>query len=197
MNSLDFPKIYETFQPKILRYMIRLVGELEAEDLTQEIFIRVNTALPNFRSDSQLSTWIYKIATNAALDKMRSPSYQRITQQFNLINETEDHESEIEDQNIWTGEKTPLTEKQIFRKEMNECIQNFINKLPDNYRMVIILSEFEELKNEEIAGILNITLHTVKIRLHRAKEKLKEALKANCDSDWIEENEFIPELKNQ
>ena len=82
----------------------------------------------------------------------------------------------MDDQNAWTGEETPLVEPQIFRKEMNDCIQGFIQKLPENYRVVLVLSEFEGMKDSEIAETFGISPGTVKIRLHRAKEKLKEEL---------------------
>lgn len=190
MNDLDFPNIYEAFQPKILRYLTRLIGEVEAEDLTQEILIKVSDALPGFRGESQLSTWIYRIATNVALDRLRSPSYKLAIQTCSTSEEIE-----VEDRNALTVEKTPLVEPQIFRKEMNECIQGFIQKLPENYRVVLILSEFEGLKDGEIAETLGISSGAVKIRLHRAREKLREELSTNCDSYWVEENEFLPELK--
>lgn len=190
MNDLEFSNVYETFQPKILRYLTRLVGEAEAEDLTQEVLIKVSEALPDFRGESQLSTWVYRIATNAALDRVRSPSYRRIVQSCSANEEVEE-----QDQNALTGEKTPLVEPQIFRKEMNECIQGFIQKLPENYRVVLVLSEFEGMKDSEIAETLGISLNTAKIRLHRAKERLKEELNTKCDSYWVEENEFLPELK--
>jgi len=190
MNDLEFPKIYETFQPKILRYLTRLVSEAEAEDLTQEVLIKVSEALPDFRGESQLSTWIYRIATNAALDRLRSPFHKQIVHDC-LTGE----ETELEDRDAATGERTPLIETQIFRKEMNECIQGFIQKLPENYRVVLILSEFEGLKDSEIAETLRISSGAVKIRLHRARERLKEELSTKCETYWLEENEFLPELK--
>jgi len=88
----------------------------------------------------------------------------------------------MDDRNAWTGEKTPLIESQIYRKEMNECILDFVMSLPESYRAVLVLSEFEGLRNNEIAKILGLSLDTVKIRLHRAREKLQEKLAANCDS---------------
>ena len=191
MNNLDFPNIYEAFQAKILRYLTRLVGEAEAEDLTQEVLIKISDALPNFRGESQLSTWIYRIATNVGIDRLRSPSHKRMIQNCSVSSE-----AETEDRNAATGETTPLLEHQVFRREMNECIQSFIEKLPENYRTVLILSEFEGLKDGEIAESLQISAGTVKIRLHRAREKLKEELHTKCDSYWIEENEFLPELKD-
>jgi RNA polymerase sigma-70 factor (ECF subfamily) len=78
---------------------------------------------------------------------------------------------------------------------MNDCVQSFIENLPEDYRIVLILNEFEGLRNKEIAEILGISLGTVKIRLHRARERLKNELMANCDSYWVENNEFLPELK--
>jgi RNA polymerase sigma-70 factor (ECF subfamily) len=72
--ALEFQKIYDTYQPKILRYLTRMVGESDAEDLTQDVFVKVNKALGDFRGESKVSTWLYRIATNVAMDRMRSPS---------------------------------------------------------------------------------------------------------------------------
>lgn len=74
---MEFQDIHETFQPKIHRYLNGLVGNHDAEDLTQEVFLKVGRALKEFRGKSQLSTWIYRIATNAALDKMCTPSLKK------------------------------------------------------------------------------------------------------------------------
>ncbi len=195
-SESEFEKIYDAFQPKLHRYLARLVGEDEAEDLTQEVFIKVSLALKYFRGESQLSTWIYRIATNAALDRLRSPSFQWITQNGLSDDSIEAGEAEVDDRDAWTGEKKPLVERQLVRKEMNECIQSHIERLPENYRTVLALSEWQGLRNNEIAEALGITLDTVKIRLHRGKEKLKEELETHCDSYWIEENEFLPDLKS-
>lgn len=71
--AMDFEQIHAAFRPKVQRYLARLVGEGEAEDLTQEVFLRISRALPTFRGECQLSTWIYRIARNAALDRLRAP----------------------------------------------------------------------------------------------------------------------------
>ncbi len=194
-SELEFQNIYLAFQPKILRYLGRLAGGQEAEDLTQEVFVKVSKALANFRGDSSLSTWVYRIATNTALDRLRHPSARR-TVQTGLSNApAESVDAEMQDRNAWTGEKVPPPESQVFRNEMNECIQGYIAGLPRNYRTVLVLSHFEELSNEEIAKILGLSLETVKIRLHRARKRLEKDLGENCDSYWIEDNEFVPELK--
>ncbi|MBI5839695.1 MAG: sigma-70 family RNA polymerase sigma factor [Chloroflexi bacterium] len=186
-DDLEFSKIYDTFRPKILRYVARLLSDAEAEDVTQEIFIRVNGALKNFRGESSLSTWIYRIATNAALDRLRSPSFQRAGQFVLLEDSIEGDQTVYDDKTVLAAEKKPSVEKQLIRDEMNECIRGYIEKLPEDYRTVLVLSEYEGLKNNEVAEILGVTLDTVKIRLHRARAKLKQELETNCEVHWIEE----------
>jgi len=179
--ELDFPQIYADFRPKILRYLERLVGAAEAEDLTQEVFIKVNQALPSFRGESQLSTWIYRIATNAAIDKTRAASFREDADQGEL-----EELDEIEIPAGWTGEVPPSLEQQLMWKEMIECFANFVGRLPVNHRTVFVLSDLEGLANGEIASILGVSLETVKIRLHRGRARLFQELKAHCKAeDWL------------
>jgi RNA polymerase sigma-70 factor (ECF subfamily) len=183
-SELDFVEIYASYQPKILRYLSRFIGESEAEDLTQETFVKVHQALGCFRGASQLSTWIYRIATNTALDRMRNPSFQQV-EQLSITDEIA--EAKISNGMSFPEGRTPPIEKELIRDEMNDCIRGHIEKLPEEYRAVLVLSEYEGLKNSEIAGILEVSLDTVKIRLHRAKSRLKAELEAHCDLYWIEE----------
>ena len=194
-NPLDFQEIYAAFQPKILRYLTFMVGAGEAEDLTQEVFVKVATGLENFRGESQLSTWIYRIATNTLMDRLRSPVLRREDEHCLPACSLDAYEPEITDRNVWTGEEQPQVEGQVFQKEMNACLHEHIMKLPEACRTVLIMSEYEGLSNREIAKALNVTLETVKIRLHRARKRLKDDLTANCESYWVEDNEFLPELK--
>ena len=193
-DESEFQKIYDSFRPKILRYLTRLVSEYEAEDLTQEVFVKINQALKTFRGESQLSTWIYRIATNVALDRLRSPSFQRMVQKRasnNLI-----AEGKIETKGLWTGEKTLSVEQQLIRQEMHSCIRKMVENLPENYRTVLVLSEFEELKDQEIAEILGLSLNTVKIRLHRARAQLRKELETHCNFYHDERNELACYLKS-
>ena len=181
----DFQKIHDEFRPKIQRYLMRLVGEYEAEDLTQDVFIKISRAMQTFRGESQLSTWIYRIATNAAMDRMRNPSFRRIIQngQPDL---TAAGAGEIENKDIWTGEETLSPEQQLFRRERYKCYCDYIETLPLNYRTIMALSELEELAANEIAEILGLSLGVVKIRLHRGREKLLQELKSHCKAeDWL------------
>ena len=191
-NELEFQSIYTAFQPKILRYLTRLVGEQDAEDLTQEVFIKANQALPGFRGESSLSTWLYRIATNAATDRLRSPSFRHGAQNWQPQDASEAVLEEIEDQDLWTGAKTPAVEQQCVRSEMSDCILGYIKNLPENYRTVLVLSDVEELSNKEIAEILGTTLDTVKIRLHRARARLREAFETHCEYYWVNELSWLP-----
>ncbi len=178
----DFQQIYADFRPKIISYLSRMVGEFEAEDLTQEVFLKVNQALPTFRGESQLSTWIYRIARNAALDRMRSPSFKH-SMEAELPDE--DEVQEILGQNALTDETGSL-EQDVCHKEKVECYLGFVKKLPVNYRMIVALSELEDLAVNEIAGILGLNVDVVKIRLHRGRVKLLQALKSHCKAeDWL------------
>jgi RNA polymerase sigma-70 factor (ECF subfamily) len=178
----DFQRIYEDYRPRILRYLARLVGEYDAEDLTQEVFFNVNRGLTTFRGDSQLSTWIYNIATHKALDKLRSPSYKFRTE----ISQSEDIDTELAEKCPVTREDMLSPEQQLFLKQRVSCFYEFIENLPANYRVIVALSELEELNVREIAEILGLSLDTVKIRLHRGRVKLLEELKTHCKAeDWI------------
>jgi RNA polymerase sigma-70 factor, ECF subfamily len=193
----DFEQIYADFRPRIHRYLTGMVGELEAEDLTQEVFVKLSRALDTFRGEAKLSTWIYRIATNAALDRLRSPKFQEAEKDFTAARQAANGEAEITDRNTWTGEKIPLIEQQVYRKEMSECVQSYIHQLPEIYRSVLVLSHMEELGNQEIADVLGITLDAVKIRLHRARDLLRRELADKCHSYWLVDNEFLPELKRE
>ncbi len=184
--ELEFEQVHETFRPKIQRYLIRLVGEQEAEDLTQEVFVKVSRALVNFRGESQLSTWLYRIATNAALDRIDSPSYQRAIQAQLAQDAIGASEAELEDQDVWTGEKAPLLETTVMRQEMYECIWNRLEHLPANYRTVLVLSDMEGFTNSEVAEILGVSLDVVKIRLHRARARLRKDIETYCPpAEWV------------
>ncbi len=173
----DFDQIYQDFFPRIKGYLRRLVGEHDCEDVAQEVFLKVNASLDGFRGDSSLSTWIYRVATNAALDHLRRSS-------ASVVEHVETSSSEDEPlvcEGDTTEEGTPLLDTQLIRKEMNECIRGIVDGLPENYRTVLILSDLEGLTNKEIAEVLDISLETIKIRLHRGRVRLRKELEGKCN----------------
>lgn len=181
----EFELIHDSFRPKVLRYLTRLVGQRDAEDLTQAVMLKVSNGLPAFRQESSLSTWIYRIATNAALDKLRGPASPY----------AQKDESDTEEGIVPLDAQSPSAEATAIREEMNSCIREFIDRLPADYKAVIVLSEVEGFKNAEIAAILHVSLDTVKIRLHRAREKLRNDLQHGCSFDRTVRGELACDRK--
>ncbi len=169
----DFADVFDEFQRPIYNYLLRMTqNHAEAEDLTQETFVRVHRSLSSFRGEASLSTWLYRIATNASLDHFR----RRATRQAKAA--------------------LSLEETQVAaQSEMSDCVQGFIWRLPPAYRTVLVLHDLQGLKNREIADVLDCSLHTVKIRLHRARKKLRATLDAGCDFAHDERNVFVCEPK--
>jgi RNA polymerase sigma-70 factor (ECF subfamily) len=194
-HKLDFDSVYDDFHARISRYLERMVGKGQAEDLTQEVFMKINRGLKRFEGKSSLSTWIYRLATNAALDKLHSRPFRENKQKISLS--SIDNEPETEQKDICVQEKELSAEREAIRAEMNECIREFVDKLPENYRTVIILSELKDLKNQQIADILGISLDAVKIRLHRARVKLKEEFEEGCTFYRNEDNELACDRKKK
>jgi len=86
----------------------------------------------------------------------------------------------------WPAEERPSLEQLLMQKEMYECFERFVKNLPENYRTIFVLSDLEGFSNSEIAEILGLSLDVVKIRLHRGRTKLLQALKAYCKAeDWL------------
>ncbi len=191
--EIRFQQVYDEYQARIFRYLTRMVGKDEAEDLTQEVFVKIGQALETFRGESGLSTWIYRIATNAALDKLRRPLNCLSDEKSLSVEPIEDAR---EDENIWTGELADSTEQRVIRQEMNECIREIISTLPEAYRIVIVLGELEGLNDSEIADILGLTLPATKIRLHRARARLKKELTRACTFYRDDRQEFACDRKN-
>ena len=173
----SFQEIYEKFHPGVLRFLSRLVGEEEAEDVAQEVFLRVDRGLESFRGESSMGTWIYRIARNAALDRLRSrPAWLEGARQLRTRGSDEDPEdvmSQIPD------ERASL-ERYLIGKEMSECIRGRVDTLPESYRRVLVLSELVGMTNGEIASALGVSEGAVKIRLHRARSLLREDLGTHC-----------------
>ena len=192
-HKLEFHDIYKEFYQRIHLYLERMVGKIEAEDLTQEVFIKVDKGLKDFKGESRLSTWVYRIATNAALDKIQSRAFRESKNKISL--NAAHKETESEDAGILMAEANLSAEREAVRNEMNECIREFVDKLPGNYRTVIILSELKDLQNQQIADILDISLDAVKIRLHRARARLKTEFEAGCDFYHDEDGELACDRK--
>jgi len=194
----NFPELYAAYYPKIVGYLRRLVGDAEAEDVAQEVFVKISRSLDGFRRESQLSTWIYRIATNTAMDHHRKPSLQQAA----INSDIPDEDDLSSDDRTLFQDNAPLPDTALIRKDMNECIRGLVSDLPANYRIVLMLSDLEGFTNAEIGDILNLSLETVKIRMYRARRHLKKTMDAACHLYHDERNELscdrkVPALKFQ
>ena len=192
LDPPDFREIHDALRPKILRYLSRMVGRAEAEDLAQEVFEKASKGMKEFRGEANLSTWIYRIATNTALDHFRAGAKPAVTEE---ISWTDDPVSIGGIRNSPAGGIDDSTEGRVIQYEMNACIREIIDRLPANYRTVILLSDLEGYQDKEIAEILGVSLRNTKIRLHRARARLREALSNDCTLYWNEKNEFACDRK--
>ncbi len=179
---MDFETLYREYQPRIQRYLGRLVGQTEAADLTQAVFLKVSRGLADFRGESSLSTWIYRVATNTAHDHA-ALARTRQQQAEHLL----DEDASLDDLPV---EDSTEADREYIRSEMNACIRGVVEQLPENYRDPLILADFEEFSNAEIAAILDLSIDTVKIRLHRGRAALRKAMETQCDFYHDERSEL-------
>ncbi|MCK5033806.1 MAG: sigma-70 family RNA polymerase sigma factor [Calditrichia bacterium] len=142
----------------------------EAEDLTQETFIKTFKSLPSFNEEYAFSTWIFKIATNNCIDFFR----KRKLKTYSIDKPIQYKTSEIQQDHPDTD---PNAEKSMLAEERSELIKKAIDSLPKKYNEAIVLRHMKEKSYEEIAEMLNLPLGTVKARIFRAREMLNKALK--------------------
>ena len=162
--------IVEIFQNKVFGICFRMIGNRhEAEDMAQEAFIRAYINISRFNTDLKFSTWLYRIATNLCIDRLRKkkPDYYldaEVTGTDGLTMYSQ------------VATDTDLPEDNLVSMELAETIERAILRLPEKYRTVIVLKYIEELSLKEISEILDIPVGTVKTRIHRGREALRQQL---------------------
>lgn len=170
----SFTEIHDRNRERILGYLHRMTRDRAlAEELTQETLFRASRALPGFRGDAKVSTWLYRIATNLYLDWRKAPAGAASPEVRIDPEDLPDRGGPAE------GPKLP--DRLLEDSEMGSCIREFVDRLPPDHRAVIILHDLEGLKNREISEIVGCSLETVKVRIHRARRTLRETLSEGCD----------------
>ena len=145
----------------------------DSEDLTQDVFIQAYQSLPRFRGNAAFSTWLYRIAVNASLNKIRKSPLMLIKQQFdNFAGDKKEGELSV-----------PLTDGEdpetiMIRDEHVKWVQRALDSLPENQRTAIVLSKYDDLPQKEIAEIMDTTEGAVEALLQRAKKNLYKKLAA-------------------
>ena len=183
---------FEEYREPIWRHVTTLVRDpVEAEDITQETFARAYSKLETLQDESKLSAWLYRIATNISYDRFRKLSRQPTHRSLDSAGEEKDREGSI----VPIDESSPRLDVLMEQAEMSTCVREYLEDLPDSYRAVILLHDIEGLTNAEIAEMLSCSVETAKIRLHRARKKLRAALASGCEFSKDDRGVFVCEPK--
>jgi RNA polymerase sigma-70 factor (ECF subfamily) len=158
------------FRPQVQRHIRAMVrNSAEAEELTQDTYARAFERIGQLRDPQAALAWLYRIATTVTLDRLR----QRRPLTVPLADE--------EAGSVADGERPPsLPGSALDRSEMSACVEGYLAALPDDYRIAILLHDAHGLSNPEIAELVGCSLATAKIRVHRARARLRETLSAAC-----------------
>lgn len=168
LAATDAGVVFAEYHDRIYRYLLRMVkNAAEAEDLTQETFLRAYRRRDSLRHPEAVRGWLYRIATHACLDRVR---------QRRASVSLEECAGEVEAR----GASVPSALKTRERKETSACVQRCLDFLPDHYRAAILLHEAHGLTAPEIAELLGISVGAVKIRLHRARGMLQKVMECGC-----------------
>src|SRR5881227_818886 len=167
-REAGFEELVRRYQRPIAAYVYRMVGDYDsALDLTQEVFIKVYNSLARYRSEFKFSTWIYKIAHNAAIDHLRRHAVRG--QALVAGEDCERREVALKSLRL-----TPEQESE--KKERCSEIEAVVQTLPAGYRELIVLRHSHDLSYDEIAEVTGLPLGTVKNRLFRAREAMRDLL---------------------
>lgn len=169
-RSDDVSSFFEMNYDRIYRYIRGMVRDAnEAEDLTQEAFLRAHRERETLRDPGALLSWLYRVATHVSLDRLRQRAKAAV------------REAKVDLAAIDPPDPgTPSMQQALEQEQMSACVNRFLVAIPDTYRSVILLHDMHALTGPEIAAVLEVPLATVKIRLHRARRRLKTALEAGC-----------------
>ncbi|MEE8578070.1 MAG: RNA polymerase sigma factor [candidate division Zixibacteria bacterium] len=173
----EFNRLFGEYQKPVYNYVLRMVKDRpSAEELTQDVFVRIYRSLSDFRGESELSTWVFKIATNVSLDHFRSKSHKNAERDSTFDEEALSSESPRENVQEFLS-----VEDELINAEMAGCVKGYIDDLPGDYRAVLLLHDHQGFKNREIAKITGASLENVKIRLHRARNKMRGVFSSKCN----------------
>jgi RNA polymerase sigma-70 factor (ECF subfamily) len=165
-----FSELVSRYEKRVINYVYRITHRYEdAHDLAQDIFVKVYLALDRYDPKYQFSTWLFRIAQNSAIDALRKKSIPEVS-----LTRPPDEEGGGKEREFADGGISPY--RALKNKQLSAAIDLAVDKLPPDYRELIQLRHFAELSYEEIASMKKLPLGTVKNKLFRARNLLKEEL---------------------
>ena len=173
------------FRAQVQRHILAMVRDsAEAEELTQDTYARALARIGQLRDPQAALAWLYRIATTVTLDRLRRRRPPTV-----VLDEVV-HSGEAVEKSA-AGEHEPSLLNVLEQSEMSECVQGYLAALPDDYRIAILLHDAHGLSNPEIAELLGCSLATVKIRVHRARARLRETLATACSFEIDERGVLV------
>lgn len=171
-----FELLVRRYESKVYTIAYRFLGNhADASDLAQETFLRLYQALPGFRGESSFMTWLYRVTANACRDEIRRRHKHQL-----VSLDAGDGTGGI--QNVHHAGGCILSpEEAVERKEFNEVVQQCLNNLSEEHRLVLVMREIQGMSYEEIASVLQCSLGTVKSRLSRARQAFKEKFSSRME----------------
>lgn len=176
-------ELYTRYSGGVRKHLARLVGDVEVDDLMHDVFEKAQRGLGRYRTEARLSTWLYRIATYAAIDRLRSRS---VRERFVSPQALEDNEV--------PSDEVPA-DRALAATEMRSCVRRLVDRLPPAQRVVVVLAELRGMSDHETADALGITVASAKIRLHRARLALRRLMNCECDVYRDEANDLGCEPK--
>lgn len=165
--SDKYSDLVALYSERVFNLALRMLRNREnAEEATQDVFIKIFKSMENFRGESSLSTWIWRIATNVCFSYLRK----------NKINSVSLEDAKLDPTDGQTGSYS-IQENALHHHELSSAINKFISMLPANESVAVTLFYLEELSYEEISEILKMPIGTVSITLHRGRKRLREMIK--------------------
>ena len=172
-----FDELVNRYQNRLLNFVYRTTGDRErAEDLVQEVFVRVYRHIHRFDRSRKFSTWIYTIASNLAKNELRNRSRNPL-----VLFQTVQKNFQDEDRPLQFEDTTSRPDDMYRKRHLREVVEESVAKLPEHHRNVFVLRELEGKSYEEIAEITDCNLGTVKSRLNRARNSFAEIIAPYVD----------------
>ena len=180
-SDLNFEQIVRDHQEMVFRTLLRLNGSQEhIEDLAQEVFLRLYRALPAFRGEALLSTYLYRIVVNVAQDEWKRR--RRVDRPLVSISSSTSPDDELgwEDR---LPHPDPNAEEQIAERQFKESVEQQLQQLSAVEKAVLVLYHQEERSYEQIAETLSLPIGTVRTHLHRGRKKLREGIQRQQEAE--------------
>jgi RNA polymerase sigma-70 factor (ECF subfamily) len=172
-DDAAFDHLVEKFRRPIVSFMYRTThNQATAEELAQEVFLRVYRSRESYEASAKFTTWLYRIATNLAVNNARDTKHERAENQVSLDEPDEESGSTMD-----VADTRLSVEQQMLRTERLTAIRKVVEALPERQRMAVLMHKYQNMDYKEIAEVLKLSESATKSLLFRAYESLRESLK--------------------